>query len=186
MELGLIQGAVKLNRKLLFPSELGWMVLCHNGHLVTRTGFGYPSRSSASAILDQFDGIEVQAQDAWEKKQVKRLQEFASGSAKDFSDIAIDESWMTEFQRKVVSNCRKVAYGQTVSYGQLAQRCGSKGAARAVGTVMANNRFPLIVPCHRVIASGGLIGGFSAPDGISMKRRLLSLERPKKKIEVPV
>ncbi len=71
---------------------------------------------------------------------------------------------------------RQVGYGETVSYGELAERSGSPRAARAVGTVMATNRIPLILPCHRVLGSAGRIGGFSAPQGIDLKRRMLDLE----------
>jgi methylated-DNA-[protein]-cysteine S-methyltransferase len=62
------------------------------------------------------------------------------------------------------------------TYGDLAAAIGSPGAARAVGSVMARNCFPLIVPCHRVLGAGGSLGGYSAPDGLRMKRRLLAME----------
>jgi methylated-DNA-[protein]-cysteine S-methyltransferase len=71
---------------------------------------------------------------------------------------------------------RRIRFGQTHSYGELASLVGSPRAARAVGSVMAKNRTPLVVPCHRVLASRGAIGGFSAMDGVHMKRRLLDLE----------
>src|SRR5262245_56829570 len=80
------------------------------------------------------------------------------------------------FQIRVVRACRKIGRGRVRTYGELAALAGAEGAARAVGTCMAKNRFPIIVPCHRVVGSAGTIGGFSARDGINMKRRMLEIE----------
>ena len=87
-----------------------------------------------------------------------------------------DLAGMTAFRRRVLRQCRKIPYGRTATYGQLAVKAGAAGAARAVGTCMATNRFPLIVPCHRVLPVGGRIGAFSAHGGPEMKRRLLTIE----------
>jgi methylated-DNA-[protein]-cysteine S-methyltransferase len=94
-------------------------------------------------------------------------------------ELPVELSYATEFQRRVLLACRAILYGQTRSYGDLAAQVGSPGAARAVGNVMAHNCVPLIIPCHRVVASQGQLGGFSAPRGLSMKRRLLQLEQMK-------
>ncbi len=91
-------------------------------------------------------------------------------------DVELDLSETTAFEASVIAAARRIPYGETVSYSELARSAGSPRAARAVGTVMAGNRFPLIVPCHRVVRSDGTLGGFSAPDGVDMKRRLLALE----------
>ena len=173
-----------MNRIITFPSDLGWVAFSHEGHLVRRTSFGYPSQSALLHALDTETGEHVQPDDPWEIELVDRIQRFAAGEPTSFDDIEIDQSWMTAFQKSVVRNCRKIKYGKTIAYGELAAKSGSPNAARAVGTVMANNRFPLIVPCHRVVASGGAIGGFSAPDGISMKERMLAIECQETKIEV--
>jgi methylated-DNA-[protein]-cysteine S-methyltransferase len=105
-----------------------------------------------------------------------RLQQFARRPDDDFLDVALELDDYTTFQRSVVERCRRVDIGQTVSYAELARRARYPRAARAVGQVMASNRFPLIVPCHRVLASNGSLGGYSARDGLAMKRRLLALE----------
>ena len=89
-------------------------------------------------------------------------------------DYPIDLALAPPFYRRVWKAAREIPYGSTLSYGQLARAVGSKGAARAVGKAMGANAFPLLVPCHRVIASGGKIGGFSS--GIPLKRWLLNLE----------
>jgi methylated-DNA-[protein]-cysteine S-methyltransferase len=112
------------------------------------------------------------------KPLIRRLQAFASGKRDDdFLDIPLHVSNMTPFQQAVIERCRRIPAGETLSYAGLGKAAGHPGAARAVGRVMATNRFPLIVPCHRVVSATGAIGGFSAPDGIDMKRRLLMPEQ---------
>jgi methylated-DNA-[protein]-cysteine S-methyltransferase len=117
--------------------------------------------------------IDTRAQSAF----AQRIQAYAAGQRDDFSDVPVALDGYTEFQQRVLRQCRRIACGRTVSYAELAARAGAPGAARAVGGVMARNRIPLVIPCHRVVASGGSLGGFSAPHGIRMKRRLLELER---------
>jgi methylated-DNA-[protein]-cysteine S-methyltransferase len=112
----------------------------------------------------------------WIKELVAGLRHFAEGEPVDFSDVPLALDHLTPFARRVVAACRRICWGQTRSYGDLASECGAPGAARAVGTVMAKNRYPLVVPCHRVLAAGGALGGYSAPDGLRMKRRLLAME----------
>lgn len=91
-------------------------------------------------------------------------------------DVAVDLSAVTPFRRRVLMACRRIPFGKTVSYAELARRAGSPGAARAVGSAMAHNPIPLVIPCHRVLASGGGIGGFSASRGVALKEHLLELE----------
>ncbi len=92
--------------------------------------------------------------------------------------VEIDWSNVTEFRRRVLEACRRIPFGATASYADLARAAGSPGAARAVGSAMATNPLPLIVPCHRVLRSDGSLGGFSSPQGPSQKRRMLILENP--------
>ena len=86
----------------------------------------------------------------------------------------VDLALLPAFRRRVLTAMRKVGRGKTISYGALAARAGSPGAARAVGSACANNPVPLWVPCHRVLAGGGKLGGFSG--GLDVKRALLRLE----------
>lgn len=81
------------------------------------------------------------------------------------------------FAQKVLNGCRKIPTGQTVSYSQLAGMIGKPRASRAVGSALAKNPIPLIIPCHRVIHSDGSLGNFSAPGGTSLKKMLIDLER---------
>ena len=167
----------RTNLALLFPSALGWMATVWNGPLLSRITFGYKTRDS---VADAIEIVNVQANMpklTTQNELVSRLQTFAEGDADDFLNIEIADQSLTKFQRQVVRCCRKIPYGQTVTYSQLASQTGSPRAARAVGSVMASNRFPLVVPCHRVVGANGRLGGFSAPDGVRMKQHLLNLEQ---------
>ena len=88
----------------------------------------------------------------------------------------LDLQSLTPFAWKVLRSLAGLSYGGTTTYGELASRAGSPNAARAVGTILARNPLPIIIPCHRVLSSRGTLGGFSAPGGLATKRRLLFLE----------
>ena len=104
------------------------------------------------------------------------LTAFAAGRSDELLDIEVDYGVTTPFQRRVLDACRAIPPGETLSYAQVAQLAGAPGAARAVGNVMRSNKLPLVVPCHRVVGSGNCLGGYSAPEGLAMKRRLMQRE----------
>jgi methylated-DNA-[protein]-cysteine S-methyltransferase len=104
----------------------------------------------------------------------ERLRRYFAGERVDFADVDLDLSWMTHFQRTVADALRVVPYGEVVTYGELAALAGHPNAQRAAGTFCAGNRFPIIVPCHRVVAADGL--GSYGSLGVAYKRRLLLLE----------
>jgi methylated-DNA-[protein]-cysteine S-methyltransferase len=117
-----------------------------------------------------------------EKGLFKNLQEqitayFEGGHVVFNNDIPIVHEGTSGFARKVLTALRGVGFGQTISYGQLARKAGRANSARAVGRVMAGNRLPLIIPCHRVVCSDGRLGGFSAVGGVSVKKRMLEMEK---------
>jgi len=99
-----------------------------------------------------------------------------SGERRDLSAIALDMAGIPAFERRVYEITRTIPAGSTVTYGEIARRMGEKGAARAVGQALGRNPFALLVPCHRVLAAGSKLGGFSAEGGRDAKRRLLALE----------
>src|SRR5262245_18321418 len=99
------------------------------------------------------------------------------GEPTELSSIALDMHSLPEFDRRVYEAARSIAAGTTLSYGELAVRIGESGLAREVGQALGRNPFPLIVPCHRVLAAGGRSGGFSANGGVATKLRLLTIER---------
>lgn len=104
----------------------------------------------------------------------KRLRSYFTGSTKrlPLTDIAV--SRLYTFQKMVLFNERKIPYGRVSTYGRLAARIGSPNAARAVGTALARNPFPIIIPCHRTIRADGALGGYRG--GVKMKRQLLERE----------
>lgn len=103
----------------------------------------------------------------------RKIVEYFSYERRNFN-IKVDLSHLTEFQRKVLETCLKLDFGEAVSYGELALRSGNPKAGRAVGNVMSKNPIALIIPCHRVIASSGKIGGYTG--GLHKKRFLLRHE----------
>jgi methylated-DNA-[protein]-cysteine S-methyltransferase len=136
--------------------------------------FGHrTSESARSAVKDYLSDEPLSP---WASELIRRLVEYADGSPDDFRDIEVETSHLTRFAATIAEVTRQIPYGETRSYGELAELAGHPGAARAVGSVMAKNRTPLVVPCHRVVGSGGKLGGFSAIDGLRMKQRLLDLE----------
>jgi methylated-DNA-[protein]-cysteine S-methyltransferase len=98
------------------------------------------------------------------------------GERRDLSAVELDMDGVPEFNRRVYAVARTCPAGATLSYGEIATRLGDPAAARDVGVAMGQNPFPIIVPCHRVLAAGGKPGGFSAAGGVTTKLRLLNIE----------
>lgn len=117
-----------------------------------------PTRQGDSPLLDQAE---------------RQLREFFAGARTKF-DLTLDLPG-SAFQERVWSELRRIPYGETISYRELAARCGAPTASRAVGRANGSNRLAVIVPCHRVVASGGGLGGYGG--GLTAKRALLDLER---------
>jgi methylated-DNA-[protein]-cysteine S-methyltransferase len=109
-------------------------------------------------------------------RAIVALQRYIAGCEIDFRNVELDLHRISPFHRRVYEAARGIGWGQTASYGMLARRVGAPGAARAVGQAMARNPVPIIIPCHRIIASGLKVGGFSAFGGVFTKERLLALE----------
>ena len=104
----------------------------------------------------------------------ERIGSYFAGSHDSFADVELDLEGYTQFQLAVVEALRRVPWGEVVTYGELAALAGYPNAQRAAGSVCAQNRFPLVVPCHRVVSASG-IGGYGA-SGVEVKRRLLEHE----------
>jgi methylated-DNA-[protein]-cysteine S-methyltransferase len=102
---------------------------------------------------------------------------YFAGEQVDFSNVSLDLRGQDEFFRKIYAAARRVGWGQTTTYGSLAKELGAgPEAARDVGQAMAKNPVTLFIPCHRVLAAGGKLGGFSAPGGSGSKQRMLEME----------
>jgi O-6-methylguanine DNA methyltransferase len=98
------------------------------------------------------------------------------GAPGELSSVLLDMDLVPPFHRRVYEAARSIPPGATMTYGALAARIGAAGSARAVGQALARNPFAIVVPCHRVVAAGGRIGGFSANGGVLTKSRLLAIE----------
>jgi methylated-DNA-[protein]-cysteine S-methyltransferase len=101
------------------------------------------------------------------------------GEKRDLKIARLDYTGVPEFHRRAFDLARDIPPGEVITYGEFAKRLGDPGAARAVGQAMGANPFPIIVPCHRVLATGGKTGGFSAPLGLETKMKMLTIERAK-------
>ncbi|HET6372916.1 MAG TPA: MGMT family protein [Candidatus Polarisedimenticolia bacterium] len=109
----------------------------------------------------------------------REISQYLRGRRTRFT-LHADLAGMTPFQRLVLDATARIPHGRVASYGEIARAIGRPGAARAVGQALSVNPVPLVVPCHRVIASNGRLGGFTVggnPSGVGVKRRLLELER---------
>ena len=102
---------------------------------------------------------------------------YFAGGEEDFNAIALDLDGIEPMPRAIYAAARRIGYGHTTTYGALAAEAGFPNAARETGTALGRNPVPLIVPCHRIMAAGGKLGGFSAPGGTRTKRRMLALEK---------
>ena len=109
---------------------------------------------------------------------IEGIQAVMAGGACDLRDVPLDQRGIDAFRRTVYAATRDIPAGTTRSYGELARAIGREDpqAARDVGAALARNPFPVIVPCHRVVAANGALTGFSAPGGLATKRRMLELE----------
>ncbi len=105
-----------------------------------------------------------------------RIKRYAEGGPEDFTDVPLDLADVPLFNRQAYDELLKIGYGETTTYGAIARTLGDVTLSRAVGQAMGANPIPLIIPCHRVLASDGKTGGFSSPGGVTAKMRMLALE----------
>ena len=98
------------------------------------------------------------------------------GEPRDLNHAKLDMAGCADFHHRVYEIARTIPAGATLTYGEIAERLGDRALARDVGEALSRNPWPIIVPCHRVLAAGGKTGGFSAPGGVATKLRLLSIE----------
>jgi methylated-DNA-[protein]-cysteine S-methyltransferase len=148
-----------------FPTDLGPIALGWSGGGLVFLRFARSEETTGNRVPE------------WVGELRARIQKHFAGDAQDFSDVKLDMKGIPDFPARVYAALRKIGLGRTTTYGDLAARAGSPGAARAVGTAMRTNPFMLVVPCHRVLGARGKLGGFSAPGGASTKRAMLAIER---------
>ena len=161
----------------VFSTPLGWFGLLGQDECVWRLTIGHRRAVEAwSDLVSRFAEHSISRAN-WHPKLKQKLEQFADGRPVSFDDVCVRTEHRTEFQQKVLAATRAIGFGETLSYGELAALVGSPNAARAVGSVMASNQIPIIIPCHRVVGSRGELTGFSAPRGLDLKQQLLDLEQ---------
>jgi methylated-DNA-[protein]-cysteine S-methyltransferase len=162
----------------VFETALGFAAIAWNGRGVTQLRLPQRSAGAAERALLRRAPTAARATppDAI-AALIAAVQRYFAGDQTDFSGVEIDLGPQEPFFARVYERVRKLGWGETTTYGAVAKALGAgPEAARDVGQAMATNPIPLIVPCHRVLAAGGKIGGFSAPGGSHSKATMLGLE----------
>jgi methylated-DNA-[protein]-cysteine S-methyltransferase len=152
---------------------MGWMVLLAGEDGLKRASLKPTPQEAIEDLGTDLEGAEDDSEAFSEV--VECLNRYASGDMTALDEIDLDFSRVTPFFKAAWSACRSIPPGETRSYAWLAAEAGSPLAMRAAGQSMARNRFSLIIPCHRVIASDGGLGGYGG-GGLGVKARLLQME----------
>ena len=167
-----------IHHYLIFETAGGFCAIAWNDIGITR--FQLPTKSAEAAerlLLRRIPGAEPGKPTPQVAEAVAAVKRYFEGEETDFSSIKLDLGEQDEFFEQIYGAARRLGWGHTTTYGALAKELGAgPEAARDVGQAMANNPVPLIIPCHRVLAAGGKVGGFSAPGGSVAKARMLELE----------
>ncbi len=132
--------------------------------------------ATRARVLQRFPDAREEAPPADVERAVEGIVALLRGQPSDLSAVALDMERVPSFHRRVYEVARTIPPGATLSYGDIAAQLGAPGSARAVGQALGRNPFAIIVPCHRVLAADGRIGGFSANGGITTKLQMLSIE----------
>jgi methylated-DNA-[protein]-cysteine S-methyltransferase len=129
-------------------------------------------------LATKFQSTRAAEPPPWIVALIADIRRYLAGEPVDFSKVPVDLSSLDDFRRKLYETMRALAWGKTTTYGALARDIGLEGweGARDVGEAMGRNPVPIVIPCHRVLAAGGKLGGFSAPGGAKTKAKLLALE----------
>ncbi len=127
-------------------------------------------------LCSEAEGAPMTNPPAWVVDAIERIRRLLDGQDEDLSSVPIDLDGLPPFHRKVYEAARRIHRGELRTYADVANATGSPKAFRAVGQALAKNPLPILVPCHRVVASHGKPGGFSAPGGLDTKAQLLAIE----------
>ena len=159
----------------IFQVEQGWMGLVGNEKGIERIYLpGLPKEELRKRIQREFPG--GQEEESLLKGPKRELVEYFEGSRYRF-EMPLDLSRATPFQKKAYQVMLTIPFGEVRTYRWLAEKVGNPKAVRAAGSANARNRWPVVIPCHRIVGSDGRLTGFSAPGGLALKEELLRLER---------
>ena len=143
------------------------------------TGVHLPESTAArtrDSLVRRFSGAVPAPAPADVQSAIDGIVALLAGAKRDLRELVLDMERLPVFNRRVYELARTIPPGATMTYGEVARRLGSPGMARAVGQALGQNPFPIVVPCHRVLAADGRMGGFSAPGGVATKRKMLEIE----------
>jgi methylated-DNA-[protein]-cysteine S-methyltransferase len=162
---------------LVFDTALGRCGIAWRGTHVVATCLPEGADASVLAALSRRAGASAAGEPpAPVAAGVAAIRRLLAGAAESFGFLELDLEGVPDFDRRVYAAALAIPAGETRTYGEVARAIGEPDAARAVGRALGANPFPIVVPCHRVLAAGGAIGGFSAPGGVATNRRLLAIE----------
>jgi len=163
---------------MVFETALGFVGIAWSETGLSRLCLFQRDRSAVERRLEKHGAVPGGENNtpAWVAKLVGDVKAYAEGEDIDFSTVPVDLSGIDDFRLAIYDAARTLAFGETTTYGELAKRAGHAGLPRETGQALASTPVPLVIPCHRILAAGGKIGGFSAPGGSTTKERMLALE----------
>lgn len=171
----------------LFETAIGTGGVAWGEHGIVGIQLPEPDAPSVRARLKRrFAGATEAEPTAQVERAIDDMRALLNGQPVDLRHVELDMQRVPEFDRQVYAVARSVPPGETISYGEIASRLGDRLLAREVGQALAHNPFPIVVPCHRVLAAGGKLGGFSARGGVATKQRLLEIERASVSWQLPL
>ncbi len=166
-----------MTRYALFETALGWAGLAWNqaGLVVVRLPEADEARARIALLRREPDATPAEPPPGM-AAVISAIQDLLAGGRPDLSGAPLDLARTSDFNARVYEVASAIPPGETLTYGEIATRLGDRLLARDVGQALGQNPWPIVVPCHRVTAAGGKLGGFSAPGGQSTKLKLLTIE----------
>jgi methylated-DNA-[protein]-cysteine S-methyltransferase len=168
-----------ISGQMVFETALGFVGIAWSEKGLTRLCVFQRDRAAVERRLERLGAVGSSGADnppAWVAALVGDIRAYAEGEEIDFSGVPVDLAGVDDFRLAIYEAARKLSFGETTTYGELAKRAGHAGLPRETGQALGANPVPLVIPCHRILAAGGKIGGFSAPGGSTTKERMLALE----------
>lgn len=173
----------------LFDTSLGTASIAWSERGVVGVQLPDPDTTATAVrarLRRQFPGASEASPSPQLRQAIDAMTALLDGEPRDLTDVCLDMTNVPPFDRQVYEVARGIPPGKTLTYGQIASALGDVHLARDVGQALAHNPFPLVVPCHRVLAAGGRLGGFSARGGVTTKQRLLSIEQANVSWQLPL
>ncbi|MDX8468593.1 methylated-DNA--[protein]-cysteine S-methyltransferase [Mesorhizobium sp. VK23B] len=161
----------------VLETVIGYMGIAWSEKGLIRLCLPERSREAVERRLFRHAGVSRSTeQPKWVAELIASIKAYAAGEDIDFSGVPVDLDGVDDFRLAIYDAARKLGFGETTTYGELAKRAGHSGLARETGAALGANPVPLVIPCHRILAAGGKIGGFSAPGGSATKEKMLAME----------